>query len=333
LASVIPKPRTIALVGSESLIGREVRDVFETAKFPAALKLVASGEDEAGLLTEYKGEPALVGRLDAESLAGANAVILAGSRDSAKKVLDLELALPVIDLTYAGEERPRARLRAPMIEGRDFEAQTGAVHVVANPAAIALAVVLARLHAAHSIQRAVVHVFEPASERGKSGLDEMQQQTVNLLSFKGLGKDVYDAQAAFNMLAEFGDEAPERLEDVELRMERHLASLLAGSLAPMPSLRLVQAPVFHGHSMSLWVEFEENPGVPEVERALEGEHVDLRGGDQEAPNAVGITGGAEVALGGVRLDRNHPQAVWIWAAADNLRLMAVNAAMVARRVL
>ena len=35
-----------------------------------------------------------------------------------------------------------------------------------------------------------------------------------------------------------------------------LASLLAGwPGVPMPSLRLIQAPVFHGHSFSLWVEF------------------------------------------------------------------------------
>ena len=35
---------------------------------------------------------------------------------------------------------------------------------------------------------------------------------------------------------------------MEARIERHLASLLAlTGQAPMPSLRLIQAPVFHGH--------------------------------------------------------------------------------------
>src|SRR5438445_37867 len=121
----------------------------------------------------------------------------------------------------------------------------------------------------HRVRRAVVHVFEPASERGAKGVDELQQQTVSLLSFKGLPKDIYDTQVSFNLLARYGEEAKPALEDIELRIERHLATLLANSSrAPMPSLRLVQAPVFHGHSFSLWVKFEENPGAEAIAKTL-----------------------------------------------------------------
>ena len=56
MADRIPKTGTVALVGSESLIGREIRDVFETSHFPARLSLIASGADEAGVLTELEGE-------------------------------------------------------------------------------------------------------------------------------------------------------------------------------------------------------------------------------------------------------------------------------------
>ena len=335
MASVIPKPRTVALVGSESLIGREIRDVFETGKVPAQLRLIASAADEAGLLTEYKGEPALVGRLDSEALGDAKAVFLAGSPEATGTALALDIQTPLIDLTYAAEENTRARLRAPMVEPPEYTIPAGAVHVIASPAAIALALILNRLHTVHPIARAVAHVFEPASERGKPGLDELQQQTVNLLSFKGQPRDVYDAQLAFNMLAQYGESAPEPLEDFELRIERHLATLLsAGSLAPIPSIRLIQAPVFHGHTISLWVEFEEdNPGVPAIEYALKAKHLDVRGADEEPPNIVGVTGQDDVAVGAVTLDRNYPQACWIWAASDNLRLMASNAVAVARQLL
>ena len=58
-----------------------------------------------------------------------------------------------------------------------------------------------------------------------------------------------------------------KLEDFELRTERHMATLLsAASRAPIPSIRLIQAPVFHGHTISLWVEFEENPGATETSK-------------------------------------------------------------------
>ena len=81
------------------------------------------------------------------------------------------------------------------------------------------------------------------------------------------------------MLARYGEEALEPLEGIEQRMERHLASLLtAWPGIPMPSLRLIQAPVFHGHSFSAWVEFEENPGADALAKALAESGLDVRTG-------------------------------------------------------
>ena len=334
MASLFPKTATVALVGSGSLMGREIRDVIATTDFPARVNLVASAEDESGVLTEFEGEPAVVGKLEVESLTGARAAFLAGSPESTRAALALEIGTPLIDLTYAAEESPQARVRAPMVEPEGFNVPAGAVHVIAHPASITLALILNRLHSLYPIQQSVAHIFEPASERGKPALDELQQQTVNLFAFKSQPKAIYDAQLAFNLLARYGDEAPDPLEDFELRIERHLATLLsASSRAPIPSIRLIQAPVFHGHSFSLWVKFEENPGVTEIERVLTGANIDVRGSDLEPPNIVGVVGQEGIAVGAIAMDRNHTQACWLWAASDNLRLMASNAVAVARQLL
>jgi len=37
-------------------------------------------------------------------------------------------------------------------------------------------------------------------------------------------------------------------------------------------------------------------------------------------------------VGDIRPDKNHPGAWWIWAAADNLRLAAVNAVRIAEEL-
>jgi aspartate-semialdehyde dehydrogenase len=122
-----------------------------------------------------------------------------------------------------------------------------------------------------------------------------------------------------------------KLEDVEARIERHLASLLAlGSHAPMPSIRLIQAPVFHGYSASLWIELDQNPGVAAIEQALSDSYVEVRPRGAEPPNNVGVAGQNEVMIGAISVDSNQPNAVWMWMAVDNLRLMAQNAAMVVR---
>jgi aspartate-semialdehyde dehydrogenase len=204
--------------------------------------------------------------------------------------------------------------------------------VIAHPASIAIAMLLSKIAARTAIRRSIIHVFEPATERGQRGLDELQQQTVAVLSFKKLNKDVFDAQLAFNLLAQYGEEPLESLDSIAQRLERHLASLLSAYPAiPMPSLRVLQAPVFHGHSFSIWIEFEENPGAEILSQWLGEADVDVR--PDEPPNNAGIAGISGLSVGAISQDHNQPRATWIWMVADNLRLASENALAVAQEML
>lgn len=323
----------VAVVGGDSLLAKEVRELLSESKPAPRVELISAAADGAATLGEEDDEPVVMIPLAAESLEGARVAFLAGSPASSRRTLKVnpENGPVLIDLTGALEEQPQARLRAPLAEpsGRSAESK---VQVVAHPAAIAVALLASRLGDLATIRRMIVHVFEPASERGQRGLDELQQQTVGVLSFQKLKTDVFDAQLAFNMLARYGEEAPEPFELVEQRIERHLASLLAAYPAiPMPSLRLIQAPVFHGHSFSVWVEFEENPGAEAIGRALERAGLDVRTDDP--PNNVGAAGQDGVSVGAITVDHNHPRACWIWMVADNLRLAGENALAVAKESL
>jgi len=323
--------QTVVIVGTETLLGREVRDVLGATRLGEDLRLVAAEEESVGTLTEAGGDASFLIKLTPNSLQDAAAIILAGPNDTSEDVLELKPEAPLIDLTYAAEEKPQARLRGPMVEPQDLEFPKDAVHVVAHPAAIAIAVILGRLHAVFPIRRTVIQIFEPASERGSAGIDELQKQTVSLLSFKEMPKEVFDSQLSFSMLARLGEAAPVKLDDVETRIERHLASLLAISgHAPMPSLRLIQAPVFHGYSLSFWVELDQNPGVAAIEQTLSDTFVEVRSRDTDPPNNVGVAGQNEIMVGAISVDRNQPNAFWMWMAVDNLRLAAQNAAMVVR---
>lgn len=334
---------TVALVGSDSLLGREVRDLVATGDTGISLRLIAANDEETGRLTRVGDEPAFLGGLEADSLSGARAVVLAGSQESSRKALEFAGDPPdsaIIDLTYVAEERPDARLRAPSVEEAAdsdvAEAVEAPVHVIAHPAAIAIALFLRRLHATDAIRRSIIHIFAPASEHGAVGVSELQQQTMSLLSFKPLPHEVFDSQLSFTMLARYGAEAPVALEESELRIERHLATLLdlpgEGEGVPMPSLRVVQAPVFHGYSFSAWVEFESSPGVEALESSLASLAIDVRTGDMEPPNNVGQAGQGGISVGAIQPDRNEAEAVWFWVVADNVRLSAENAVAVARQL-
>ena len=325
----------IALVGSETLLGREIREVFGESALGDQLRLLAGDGEEASRITEIGGAPAILNKLQPDELEDAAVVILAGTPETSKLALEAKPSGVIIDLTGATEEDPHARVRAPQVEQSDYRPDHDGPQIAAHPAAVAIALVLGRLHPVFPIVRSIVHVFEPASERGKSGIDELQRQTVSLLSFQEMPKDVFAAQLSFNMLAKLGEEATVQLQDVEDRIDRHLATLLerAGAGAPMPSIRLTQVPVFHGYSLSFWIEFEEGPDVIALEEALSGDWVDVRAGDLEPPDNAGIAGQSGIAVGAITPDRNDGNAVWLWLAADNLRLTAETAALIAREAL
>ncbi|MES1258678.1 MAG: Asd/ArgC dimerization domain-containing protein [Acidobacteriota bacterium] len=325
---------TITLIGGDTLLGREVREVFGESSLGGQLRLVAADEEETGKLTEIDGAAAFLAKLDPDAVEDAAIIVLAGTAKSSREAMAANSSGLVIDLTYETEDDPDARVRAPQVEGGAYEPDHSGPQVVAHPAATAIAIVLDRLNKLYPIAASIVHVFEPASERGKAAIDELQQQTVSLLAFKDMPKKVFDAQASFAMLAQLGENAEPKLHEVEERIERHLATLLDRTEGvPMPSLRLIQAPVFHGYSMSLWIEFEDAPPAPELEEALAGDFIDVRGAPLEAPTNIGVVGQSGVSVGAIVPDRNNGNAVWMWMAADNFRLAAESAAMIAREAI
>ena len=329
----------VAIVGGDTLLAREIEAVFtERAPEVVLLKTGLEQEEREARRRREEDEVEVVLAFDEAILEATRLVILAGTEEAGRKAYQLvrrrRPPLPLIDLTYALEDEPAARLRAPLAEPLEVSREAGELFVVAHPAAIVLAAFFRQLAARHPVHRWLVHVFEPASERGKVGVEELQQQTVQLLSFRSLPKQVFAEQLSFNLLARYGSEAPRSLQSIEARLERHLATLLArANLMPMPSLRLIQAPVFHGHSFSVWIEFDRPPQVAELAASLASEAIEVRGADQEPPTNVGVAGQSGMTVGVIEIDRNDPRAAWFWIVADNHRTTAENTVRLAEMIL
>ncbi len=330
----------IALLGGETLLGGEIKEVFEAQlKGLFVNAYAASGEGSFG---ESEGEAVYLDPFDLKAVEAAGAIVTAGAAAGSLKAYSLAKKLqgkvPLIDCAGHLEQEPEARIVAP-IPG---EANPPGVwlFVTAQPAAAAIAETLRRLARWRPIARAVVNVFEPASERGKSGAAELHQQTTSLLAFKGLDKDVFDAQLGFNLLPQYGPAAPLKLAVLERRIERHIELLLKqaaapkvkGAGVPLPSVRLIQAPVFHAYSISFWIEFAADFAVQDLGHALASAQIEVRESTQEAPNGIAAATHSGLIAGDIRLDRNNPRAAWLWMVCDNLRMTADTAVTLLRSI-
>ena len=328
----------IAIVGSGSLKGKELAEVLPDSALAASELKLMDDEESLGQLEAVGEEMTFVQSVSRDNFDNVDFAFFASSPEFTRKNWTLARAAgaSIVDLSYALEKEPSATVRAPWIErevGQVMapELEPGPV-VAAHPVAVVLGLLLVRAQHLAPLRNAIVTVLEPASESGRSGMDELHEQTINLLSFQEMPRKVFDAQLAFNLLGRLGEKSTAAaLENTERRIVEHYRRITAGVVSLVPSLMLVQAPIFHGYAFSIYVELETPQSVGDFSQALNGEHVAVSRLAEETPNNVSVAGQEQVLVS-VRQDVQRLNGFWIWAAADNLRVQALTAVECAQRL-
>lgn len=326
----------IAIVGASTLLGRELKEALEESPLAVADLVLFDSPELHGKLDQVGDEIAIIQAIGPDAFERVDFTFFCATEELTRQHWQqaLQAGSSVLDLTGALDQEPDVVVRAPWVgsgfgsEGAAIDLLTPAV-VPAHPAALALSLVLEQLQQIAPLRFAAVTLLQPASEAGRAAMDELHQQTVNLLSFQGLPREVFDAQVAYNLLSGLGEEAKISLAAVEARVRRHTIAL-AERRWPEVALQAVQAPVFHGHTFSIFVELERPVEISVLESSFGTDHVELILEETDSPSNLAATGQSSVLL---RLrpelagasHKTQTSRLWLWAASDNLRLHARNA--------
>jgi aspartate-semialdehyde dehydrogenase len=327
-----PKKKTLsfALVGSETLRGREIKTILCVKRFPLeSLEFYDPDvEAEYSKLTQFGDEPKVVHHLERKALEGLDLVFLAA--DAATNTVYGEgaakghyRALDLAETFNAREDVPLvvAGVNDASVKGRN-------VPLIANPSpvTIILSRLLHVLDASFGLAKALAFVLEPASAFEEEGIQELADQSFALLNSSALPKKVFREQVAFNLLVRA--ENPGR----EARILAECRRVLAPAAFPL-SLSIVLAPVFHTYSVMAYVELARRATVAGLAAAF-------RASDTIQPRparASGLVSAAHVAgkdkiyVGQIKKAETIPGGFWIWAVADNLTVgSALNAYEIAR---
>ena len=318
-----------AIVGAASLKGKEVAELLNERNFPAADIRLLDDDESLGQLEAMGDEISFIQRVRAEQFEHVDFTFFASDQESTRRSWKdaRDAGSAIIDLSAALEDQPGATVRSLWIERERGQIalpdlQPGPC-VTAHPVSIVLALLLLRAKKAGVIRRAVATIFEPASEHGQRGMDELHQQTVNLLSFQPLPKDVFDAQVAFNLIARYGQKSQPTLDSIEANVLRHYRKI-AGDDALQPALMLLQAPIFHGHAIAVFLEMESAVSPETLSESLAGDHVTISISADDSPSNVSSAGQADIQVA-MKPDPVLPNGIWLWAAIDNLRIAAITA--------
>ncbi len=329
--------KRLGIAGATSMMGKELAEELPESALAAAGVVLLDEEEAAGQLSAVGEEPAVVGALEEGAFEGLEFVFFTGPKALTRGNWQQarRAGAAVLDLSYALDGEREVLVRAPWVRrelhanghgtNADLDLTTAAV-VPAHPVAVMLALTLARLSRTFPLRSAAATVLLPVSEEGRSGLDELHQQTVGLLSFQTVPKAHFDAQVAFNLVPELGPDAvAELLAEVRRRVALHYRLISGGDL-PELALELVQAPVFHGVAVSLLVELNAPVAEDKLRQALAGAHMEVTPDAGEMPNCVESVGqrGISVSVRSAS-ETGASERMWLWLAADNLRLHATHA--------
>jgi aspartate-semialdehyde dehydrogenase len=320
----------IAIAGASTLLGRELKEVLSDSPLAAADFVLLDDPDAHGQLDQVGDEVTIIQAISADAFDRTDFTFFCGAEGLTRTYWRqaLRAGSSVFDLSGALDREAGVLVRAPWLgaDAASADLFTPAV-VPAHPAVVAMGLLIDRLRQAAPLRSIAATVLEPASEFGRAAMDELHQQTVSLLSFQGLPRAIYDAQAAYNLLGGMGEAATVNLAAAEARIRGHYEAIGAGRW-PQLALQVLHAPVFHGHAFSISVELERPVETAMLEEALNGEHIDLVLEDTDSPSNLAATGQSDVL---VRLRPEKPARgsgitrLWLWAASDNLRLNAQNA--------
>jgi len=323
-----------AVLSPTTLLGREVRDLLHARREHwQEVALLSTDEAEVGTVTEAGGAAALVSAADAGALEGIDVLLACGA---------LADDLPLVEARPAGTTAillapdATAATGRPVIAGVNPEgAVAGEILLSPHPAAIVLAHLLMPLTEL-GLEQATATVIEPVSMFGDRGLEDLLEQTRDILSMTGEQRpSVFERQLAFNL---YPTPAP---SSESSGSSGALAALVRSATGGeiLLAVHAVQGPVFHGLATSLFVRFPggaEDPGEATIrERLAAHPHVsfELREVDGPEPGPIDVAAREEVLVGSVRADSGAPGGYWIWAVMDNLtRGGALNAVEVAEHV-
>lgn len=327
----------VAVVGATGAVGNEMVSILEERNFPVErLRLFASERSE-GKTIEFRNKDITVEILSEKVFDGIDIALFSAGAERSKHFapIAVKAGCVVIDNSSAWRMDPEVPLVVPEVNSQDLEWHKG---IIANPncSTIQMVMALKPIHDAVRIKRVVVTTFQSVSGTGKKAMDELLQQSVDLLNCREIKIKVYPYQIAFNCLPHIDKFMEDGYTKEEIKMVNETKKIM-GDDSIRVTATTVRVPVFRCHAESVNIETEKKISANEV-RALLSEMPGVIVYDAPEKNIyplpVDIAGKDEVYVGRIREDHSIENGINMWIVADNLRKgAALNAVQIAEALI
>ena len=312
----------VAVVGATGTVGKELVEILEERGFPVGELVPLASERSEGERIACMGRNWTIKRLTKESFRDVDIAFFSAGASRSREFVPaaVKAGAVAIDNSSAFRMDPNVPLVVPEVNAHAIARHTG---IIANPngSIVGLVVAMNPIHAAAQITRIVVTTFQSVSGAGRNAIHELAQQTVSLLNFRDVEKNVYLHQIAFNCIPHIDV----FLDNGSTREETNIANETR-KIMEDDSIRVtataVSVPVFRGHSESVNIETGKKVSANEVRAILSAAPGVVVYDDPSKniyPLAIDVVGKDETYVGRIREDESVPNGISLWLASDNIR--------------
>jgi aspartate-semialdehyde dehydrogenase len=326
---------TVAILGATGAVGKESLEILEERKFPLEKLRLFASKRSAGEVMTCQGKEWTVEELtESSSFEGVDFAFISAT-DQISKDYGPKLGaagIVVIDDSAVFRMDPQVPLVVPEVNAAALRSLPKGIVSIPNCTTTPLVMALKPLQDAVGVKRVVVTTFQSVSGTGAAAMDELMNQTRDLMAFRDVKAEVYPYQIAFNLLPHIGsfNDGGECSEEVKIVRETQ-------KILDAPTLRVtsttVRVPVLRCHSESINVELAKPLSPNDARAALAAMPGVIVYDDPKKklyPMPLDATGKDEVYVGRIREDVSVTNGLNLWVVSDNLRKgAALNAVQIA----
>lgn len=331
----------IAIVGASGAVGQEFIDVLNASSMPVDELRLFGSERSAGRKYMFRGE-----ETQAVRVLGANpldfkdidfAFVSAGGDVSKQYAEEItRFGALMIDNSSAFRMDADVPLVVPEVNGADaFNAPR---NIIANPncTTIQMVVALKPINDLSPITRVHVATYQAASGAGASGMEELRQQTRQIVEGSEVTNKKFVSQLAMNLIPHIDTFTDNGYTREEMKMHNETKKIMHAPGLEV-SATCVRVPVERAHSEAIWVETEKPVSVADARAAFSAAEGVVLVDNLEPlgyPMPLFVAGSDPVYVGRVRADLANPNGLSFWAVADQIRKgAALNAVQIAQYII
>lgn len=306
------------IVGATGIVGSTILEILQQKNFPIKNLYLVASQNSVGKAEYFHDKILVVESLDGFDFSKVDiAFFTAGGAISKKYAPIAAKHCVVIDNTSEFRQDKNVPLIVPEVNLLDLSNYTN-TNIISNPNCSTIQMLLAiqPIYKLFGIKKINVTTYQSVSGAGQRAITELVNQLGELLNGRGVDKEVFEKQIAFNVLPMVDVKQENDYSKEEMKMILETRKILDSSIEV--NATTVRVPVIYGHSEAIHIETHKTINMDILKNEYHNtKNVELF--EEDYPTSLDILDNDNILVGRLRKGIFSDKDINLWAVGNNIR--------------